>query len=202
MGKTYKLNKSELTRLKQEEKIYEQFLPVLKLKQEQLQIEHIRIKKNFLLIESFYSKKKKNILRNASVFPDISNPYKINKILYPEKISISNKSLAGVFIPVLKKIEFKECLINFFDSPCWFILIIDDFKDLILKNIEIQIVRKQYQLIGKELKKATQKVNLFEKVLIPDTKQAIKKINIILGDEQVAAVGRAKIAKNKNITVS
>lgn len=66
-----------------------------------------------------------------------------------------------------------------------------------MQYVEILIAKKQYTVINKELKKATQKVNLFEKILIPDTKHAIKKINIFLGDEQVASVVRAKIAKNK-----
>jgi V/A-type H+-transporting ATPase subunit D len=66
----------------------------------------------------------------------------------------------------------------------------------------LQIIDKQYLLISKELKKATQKVNLFEKLLIPETKNAIKRINIVLGDEQVAAVGRAKTAKKKTIGAS
>ena len=65
----------------------------------------------------------------------------------------------------------------------------------------MKIIQKQHILISKNLKKATQKVSLFEKVLIPDTQEAIKKINIILGDEQVASVGRAKSAKNKTVQV-
>ena len=45
--------------------------------------------------------------------------------------------------------------------------------------------------------RTTQRVNLFEKVKIPEAKEAIRIIRIKLGDEMTAAVGRAKIAKNK-----
>jgi len=199
MEKTYKLNKSELTRLKQEEKIFLQFLPVLKLKQEQLQIEQIKIKKKYSELKICYKELIDKAQEFTSVLPDISNPYKLDNLLYPHKISIIQKSVAGVYIPILNNVIFKEQEFNFFDAPLWFVLIISDLKSLAIKNIEIQIARKQYELINKELKKATQKVNLFEKVLIPETKNAIKRINIILGDEQVAAVGRAKIAKSKNV---
>ena len=64
-------------------------------------------------------------------------------------------------------------------------------------QIETQVTKKQFSEISRELKKATQKVNLFEQVLIPQGKAAIRHIKIALGDEQVAAVGRGKLAKSK-----
>jgi V/A-type H+-transporting ATPase subunit D len=201
MIRKYKLNKSELTALKQEVKVYMQFLPVLKLKQEQLQIEQIRIKKQYSSLKEVYDKAKFKISKNAEVLCDPKNPYEVQNFLKPKKVSIIYKSLAGVKIPVIEHIIFDKFMVNFFDAPYWLAFLIKDLQSLVMTNIKITIVRKQYALIQKELKKATQKVNLFEKVLIPETKQAIKKINIILGDEQVAAVGRAKIAKNKNIVV-
>ena len=52
-------------------------------------------------------------------------------------------------------------------------------------------------MLGRELTKIVQRVNLFEKVKIPEAKENIRRIRIQLGDEMTAAVGRAKIAKNK-----
>jgi V/A-type H+-transporting ATPase subunit D len=201
MTKTYKLNKSELTRLKNEEKIYIQFLPVLKLKQEQLQIEKIRIKKKVLHMQAIFDKKFDIISCNASVLTDKENYYGIDKILTIKNISTNVKSIAGVKVPIIDDIKFNKFSINFFDVPFWLIIIIDDLKDLIKSHLELKILKKQYFLINAELKKATQKVNLFEQLLIPDTKNAIKKIKITLGDEQVASVGRAKIAKKKTINI-
>lgn len=198
MTKKYKLNKSELTRLKHEEKIYIQFLPVLKLKQEQLQIENIRIKKKYSILKNTYSEEKKLLEKKSIVLTDIQNNHNINDWVNPSKIIIKYKNLAGVSIPILDGIIFNKYFISFFDAPYWFSFIVQDIKQLIIKSIELEVINKQYFLIKKELKKATQKVNLFEKVLIPETKRAIKNINIILGDEQVASVGRSKIAKNKS----
>jgi len=48
-----------------------------------------------------------------------------------------------------------------------------------------------------ELRTTTQRVNLFEKKLIPELRENIRKIKIFLGDEETAAVGRAKLAKGK-----
>lgn len=199
---TYKANKSELTRLKQEKKIFLQFLPVLKLKQEQLQVELIRVKKRLKDTKQVYQENLSNVLKNASVFSDSFGIYDFSYMCKPKNIEIIKKSIVGVSIPILTNIVFKDIFINFFDSSYWFSFIFDELKLLVYKNVEIQIIKDQYFLIHQELKKASQKVNLFEKVLIPETEIAIKKINIILGDEQVASVGRAKIAKNKTFKCS
>ena len=57
---------------------------------------------------------------------------------------------------------------------------------------------EQVRLLNIELRTTTQRVNLFEKVKIPETKANIKKITVYLGDQQVAAVVRGKISK-KNL---
>jgi V/A-type H+-transporting ATPase subunit D len=201
MIKKYKLNKSELTRLKQEAKIYSQFLPVLKLKQEQLQIENIRIKKKYLYLKNVYIDMKNKIIKNIAIITDDKNKYNIKNYVLPNKIILQYKSLAGISIPILNDVIFPRNSVNLFDTQYWVSFMIKDLKQLIVKHIELKVVYQQYILIKKELKKATQKVNLFDKVLIPETKKAIKKINIVIGDEQVAAVGRAKIAKNKNVVI-
>lgn len=85
MLKNYKLNKSELTRLKQEIKIYQHFLPVLKLKQEQLQIEQLKVKKQYQYISEQYSITKAKISPQFALFTDTANPYSISDILTPQK---------------------------------------------------------------------------------------------------------------------
>jgi V/A-type H+-transporting ATPase subunit D len=47
------------------------------------------------------------------------------------------------------------------------------------------------------LRTTTQRVNLFEKKLIPELRENIRRIKIFLGDDETAAVGRAKLAKGK-----
>ena len=43
----------------------------------------------------------------------------------------------------------------------------------------------------------TQRVNLFEKVKIPECRENIRRIGIYLGDMDTSAVVRSKIAKSK-----
>ncbi len=196
MGKKYKLNKSELTRLKKEGKIYYKFLPVLKLKQEQLQIEQIKIKKAVLQLKhnfDLYIKKYKSLI---CLLPDYI-PIDIVQFVKYSSVKIVYKSIAGVKVPSINKINFNDIHLSYYAYPVWVIKGITKLQNMSSLNVEICFLIKQLELISKELKKATQKVNLFEKVLIPETELAIKRIKIFLGDEQVAAVGRGKIAKAK-----
>ena len=52
-------------------------------------------------------------------------------------------------------------------------------------------------MLRRELIKTTQRINLYEKLMIPETRENIRKIKVYLGDQQTAAVCRAKIAKGK-----
>jgi len=74
---------------------------------------------------------------------------------------------------------------------------IQKLKELFSADMELTILKKQSELLGEELRITTQRVNLFEKVKIPDTKENIRRINIFLGDQQTAAVVRGKLSKNK-----
>jgi V/A-type H+-transporting ATPase subunit D len=74
---------------------------------------------------------------------------------------------------------------------------VEYLQKLIAYDTEIEILQKQIELLAQELRITTQRVNLFEKVKIPETKENIRVIRIYLGDQQTAAVVRGKIAKNK-----
>lgn len=64
-------------------------------------------------------------------------------------------------------------------------------------DLEAQVLDEQVRLLGQELRTTSQRVNLFEKVKIPETLENIRKISIYLADQQVNAVVRSKIAKRK-----
>jgi len=72
-----------------------------------------------------------------------------------------------------------------------------DIREINRRESEVKILDQQHDLLQRELTKISQRVNLFEKVKIPEAREAIRVIRIKLGDEMTAAVGRAKIAKSK-----
>jgi V/A-type H+-transporting ATPase subunit D len=66
---------------------------------------------------------------------------------------------------------------------------------------EMKVLEEQIELLREELRVTSQRVNLFEKVKIPEAKHNIRVIQIFLGDQQTAAVVRGKISKNKIVKV-
>jgi V/A-type H+-transporting ATPase subunit D len=62
---------------------------------------------------------------------------------------------------------------------------------------EGEVLERQRELVREELHTTGQRVNLFEKVKIPECKENIRVIRIFIGDEQTAAVVRGKIAKGR-----
>jgi len=64
-------------------------------------------------------------------------------------------------------------------------------------DLEAEVLDEQVRLLEAELRSTSQRVNLFEKVKIPETQENIKKISIYMADQQVNAVVRSKISKRK-----
>lgn len=192
------LNKTELTRLRREEKTYKQFLPVLQLKQEQLQTEQLRLRRQLAGREEELARARAEVERYAPLLGE-PLPVPLIDLVKVEKVRLGEKSVAGVKVPVLEEVVFSRLEYSRFGTPVWVTGVLRDLRSLVKQSTELKVLRRQEQLLTRELRKATQKVNLFEKVLIPETRDGIRRIKIALGDEQVAAVGRGKIAKGKQL---
>lgn len=196
MARKFSLNKTELTRLRREEKMYKQFLPVLQLKQEQLQLEQLKLKRELQGREEKFLAAKREVAKAAPLFAE-ELPVDALALARVKHIELGEKSVAGVKVPTLESVSFEEREYSRFGTPPWVSRVLPALRELVRQHTELSILQRQYTLLTKELRKATQKVNLFEKVLIPEAKEGIRRIKIALGDEQVAAVGRGKIAKTK-----
>jgi len=198
MAANYKLNKSELTRLRRETKMYGQFLPVLKLKKEQLQIEHLQLKREMAAGEKALEQARSGVSGLVSLLAE-PLPIDVAALARASKVVLGEKIIAGVKTPAIKEIVFPDIALSRFGIPPWVNRALPRLRELVRRNLELNILREQYQAIGKELRKATQKVNLFEKVLIPEAREAVRRIEIALGDQQVAAVCRGKLAKSRKV---
>jgi len=189
-----KLTKNELKKQKDSLKMYQRYLPTLLLKKQQLQGEirltEIRIKElrteKDLLDESF--KIWIGVFSETGFFtPDI---------LSVTGLKTGRGNIAGVSIPIFEGAEFNITPYDLVLSPLWLDIAVEKMKQVILLDLEAQIVEEQRMLLERELRTTTQRVNLFEKIKIPETKSYIKKIQVYLGDQQTSAVVRGKIAKS------
>jgi V/A-type H+-transporting ATPase subunit D len=121
----------------------------------------------------------------------------ISPLVKAEEILTDSQNIAGVEVPVFKSVRFTVAEYDFFSEELWIDSAVDTVKKLFSLKAEQLIIRKQYELIGDELRVTTQRVNLFEKIKIPECRENIRVIQIYMGDQQTAAVGRSKIAKRK-----
>ena len=104
-------------------------------------------------------------------------------------------NIAGVSIPIFTGVDFDTRTYDLARNPLWLDLAVEKMKQALKLDLEAKIVEEQRRLLNHELRTTTQRVNLFEKVKIPEAKGNIKKIQVYLGDQQTASVVRGKIAK-------
>jgi len=121
----------------------------------------------------------------------------VRELAKPEKVHTATKNVAGVSLPVFRSVDFAEASYSLFATPAWVDRVLAELREISRRQVEVEVLQEQYDLLRRELTKIIQRVNLFDKVKIPEATEAIRVIRIRLGDEMTAGVGRAKIAKNK-----
>ncbi|MDR0669085.1 MAG: V-type ATP synthase subunit D [Treponema sp.] len=188
-----KLTKNELKKQKDSLKMYRRYLPTLMLKKQQLQAEiritEVRIK------ELGEEKERLDELFKVWIAVFGETGVFTPEILRIVRIKTAQGNIAGVPIPLFEGAEFETAPYDLVLSPLWLDLAVEKLKQAFLIDLESEVVEEQRRRLDHELRITTQRVNLFEKIKIPETRGNIKKIQVYLGDQQTSAVVRGKIAK-------
>mgnify|MGYP003295869430 FL=1 len=190
-----KLTKNELKNQKDALKMYKRYLPTLMLKKQQLQSE----------IRTIDAKAKEVRNARAALVQEFNAWIAVfgeQEAFTPDMVSVKNikkgyGNIAGVTIPIYEGADFSRGDYDLYEAPLWIDMAADRMEKALSLDLEAEVLDEQVRLLSQELRTTTQRVNLFEKVKIPETKANIKKITVYLGDEQVAAVVRSKISKKK-----
>ncbi len=190
-----KLTKNEQKAQKDALKMYQRYLPTLTLKKQQLQSEIRTIDEKAKAVRAEKVALEEDFQKWISVFGE-SEAFK------PEMVTVKNikkgwGNIAGVKIPIYEGADFGRGDYDLYSTPLWIDMAADRMEKALELDLLAEVLDEQVRLLSQELRTTTQRVNLFEKVKIPETKANIKKIGIFLGDEQVAAVVRSKISKKK-----
>ncbi len=194
-----KYTKNELKRQKDALRRFLRYLPTLMLKKQQLQLEIRKVEAQLASLKRSKEAKLEDMRRWIAVFGEEVG---FAGLLTVKSVATESGNIAGVDIPVFLNIELEERPYDLFLLPLWVDSAIERVKELATLDAEIHILERQSKLLGEELRITSQRVNLFEKVKIPETRENIRVIQIYLGDEQTAAVVRGKIAKNKLVRES
>ncbi len=196
MAKKIKLTRPELKRYRDALERFQRYLPMLKLKQQQLQIKMREVSKQIRELERRKDEAIEKFRQYESVLGDIAG-IDVKEISKPVEVKTSTKNVAGVNIPVFEDIVFASPNYSLFGTPAWVDNAISDLREINRYQVQYDIIKQEYDLLDRELTRVIQRVNLFEKIKIPEAQEAIRIIRIKLGDEMTAAVGRSKIAKAK-----
>ncbi len=194
-----KLTKNELKKKKDSLKMYLRYLPTLQLKKQQLQMEIRGVEARLLQL----GQEKDNLERQSeswiAVFSEETSARSADgsPLLALSEVRTSTGNIAGVVIPLFDGVEFRLSDFDTFLTPLWVDRALEWMKRVLSMDAEMAIIARQRDLLADELRLTTQRVNLFEKVKIPETRADIKRIGIYLGDQQTAQVVRGKISKKK-----
>ena len=190
-----KLTKNELKVQKDALKMYRRYLPTLTLKKQQLQAEIRTIEAKAIAVRKEREQLEKGFGEWIAVFSE--------RDAFPEGIiTVSNirkgyGNIAGVAIPTFEGADFSRSDYDFYETPLWVDIAANHMEKAMLLDLEAEVLDEQVRLLERELLATSQRVNLFEKVKIPETQENIKKISIYMADQQVSAVVRSKISKRK-----
>ena len=190
-----KLTKNELKAQKDLLKMYQRYLPTLTLKKQQLQMEIYAIRAQANAVRSAREALEQGFGEWIAVFSE--------REAFPQgavsvrNIRVGEGNIAGVAIPTFEGAEFSRGDYDLYDTRLWVDLAANHMEKALELDLKAQVLDEQVRLLDAELRATAQRVNLFEKVKIPETQENIRRISIYLADQQVNAVVRSKIAKRK-----
>lgn len=191
-----KLTKNEQKKQKDALKRFQRYLPTLQLKKQQLQMVIRQVEQEYDELRREKEALRKDLKEWIGVFNDGID---LTPYAEVERIDTSVGNIAGIDIPVFEELQFVDRPWDLVTMPPWVDGGIEALRSLLALDGKLKVLAEQLRLLGDELRTTTQRVNLFEKVKIPETKENIRMIGIYLGDQQTAAVVRGKIAK-RNLT--
>lgn len=191
-----KTTKNELKAQRDTMRRLERYLPTLQLKKTQLQVEvrlvDGRIEQN--------QQRERTLLDGLRSWVSLfSDPVDFRPWLDIGRVLTDTANIAGVTVPVLREVEFQRTQPPLDTTPPWFDDALQCLADLARLRLERRVFAEQRRLLAEELRTTNQRVNLFERVKIPECREAIRKIRIFLGDVQTLDVARSKIAKQKTL---
>ncbi len=192
---TETLSKAALGRARARLGAYRRFLPSLDLKRRQLIAERNRARTTLVDLEAA----REALVRAAGqMVPMLAmQAIRVDGLARLRGARHGRENVVGVVLPVVDAVEVERGDYGLLARPHWVDRVATLLEDALRLEVEIMVARQRVQLLEEAVKKVTQRVNLFEKVLIPRTRAHIRRIQIFLGDAERAGVVTAKLAKAK-----
>ena len=195
-----KLTKNELKVQKDRLKQFQRYLPTLQLKKQQLQSVVMQVTAQLEQVARERQAAVAGLDDWVAVFAENGSfpaEKRLETLVRPRHVVCGEQNIAGVVVPVFQNLSFEDIQYDVADYPLWVDTAAVRLREIARLDALEKTLRRQVELLEQELRATAQRVNLFEKVKIPEAKENIRGIGIYLGDQQTSAVVRGKIAKKK-----
>ena len=190
-----KLSKSALQQERNQLKLYERTLPSLDLKRRQLTVELARARQALEDARHAVEELETHI---GSQLPMLANTgIELRGLVEMTDFELGEENVVGVRLPVLERIHCSVAEYSLLAKPAWVDMLVQRLKDAAEQRTQVLVSEERVRILKVQERRITQRVNLFDKILIPTAKKNIQKIQIYLGDAERAAVVRSKLAKAK-----
>ncbi|MEM1195454.1 MAG: V-type ATP synthase subunit D [Pseudomonadota bacterium] len=190
------LNKSSLAREVSSLKTFERFLPSLDLKRQQLMAEQSAARRALADTDREIEALTQDLGAKAPMLANTS--VSIDALVNVKQVQRGTQNVVGVTLPVLKSVQFETRPYSKLTKPHWVDFVTERLRAALELHMRRSVEVERIAILDEAVKTIRQRVNLFEKVLIPRTKANIKRIKVYLSDEQVSAVVRSKLSKNRH----
>lgn len=193
------LNKTTLKQQRDQLKMFKRFLPSLDLKRQQLLAALKQARRELAAVQAEIDALTRRLEQLFPLLGSSTIPTRnLASLVHIRQVSIEEENVLGTRLPVCREVAFNVADYSRFVTPFWVDQLIEDLKNMAGLRVQRQVREERVQRLDYAARRITQRVNLFEKVLIPKAEQNIRKIVIFLSDQERAAVVRSKIAKAKN----
>ncbi|WP_422374118.1 V-type ATP synthase subunit D [Roseibium sp.] len=189
------LNKSSLAKESAQLAEYKRFLPSLELKRLQIMAERAKARETASRLDREYAEEFRGL---AHALPMLANKQvPLDGLVSLKDVVRGEQNLSGTRLPTLEDIEVETEPYSLLARPHWVDAYVEGMQKLLRLNLERDVARERIDRLVEAEAVISRRVNLFEKVLIPQAERNIKKIRMALADAERDAVVRAKISKRK-----
>ncbi len=193
-----KLSKQALTQQQEQLRLYRRLLPSLDLKRRQLSVEVKKAEAEHAAIRRELEALQRHI---GEELPMLAHPdFRLKELVRLESFEVGEQNIVGVRLPVLERLECQVADYSRLATPPWVDVLVERLKQAVELQLKIDIAARRLDILRRQVRKVTQRVNLFEKILIPTAQENIKRIRLYLDEADRSAVIISKLAKRKQLT--
>ena len=171
-----KFTKTELKKQQDAQKQFKRFLPTLQLKKQQLQME---VRQSTEMLNANLAAQRELVERMTGLlelFGDAGAAAFIADHVKVKSVRKGSSNIAGITIPTFESVEFENIPWDIFDTDWYVDDAIQALRDAVSLKEAYKVLEVQHRLLSAELRTTSQRVNLFEKVKIPECRENIRRI--------------------------